>query len=174
MKSEILINGKFAIQKLSHLINEKLAGQQILENVRLESIMMKGDDEWLYALMVVSGRYDGTVITKFKLRTSDSSPDLIIENLNVSLEGDGILTKMANRVLKVLVGARIESKVQALLHKSISTLMKEMTSKYGVMHVDEITLKADLADYNFEEISWNSTHLHCTFHASGILSVELG
>ena len=173
MTSEILIHGKFAIQKLSTLLNEKLAGQQLLDNVRLENIMMKGDAEWLYAVMVVSGRYDGTVITKFKLSTSDTTPDLMIKHLNVALDGDGILTKVANCALRVFIGERIEAKVQALLHKTFTSVMQEMTSKYGVMQVDAITLKADLADYNFEEISWDETHLRCTFHASGVLTVEL-
>lgn len=173
MTSEILIHGKFAIDKLSILLNEKLAGQQILENVKLENIMMKADPEWLYALMDVSGRHDGTVITKFKLRTSEDRPDLIIEQLKVALEGDDILTKVANCALKVFIGERVESKVQTLLHNSFTSVMTEMTSKYGVLEVDEFTLKTDLSDYNFEEISWDETHLRCTFHASGILSVEL-
>jgi len=173
MKSEILIHGKFAIQKLSALLSENLAGQMILENVQLESIQMKADTEWLYAHTVVSGRYDGAVVTKFKLRVSDSTPDLMIEQLGVSLEGNGILAKVANCALKILIGERIEAKVQAILHRSFASMMKEMTNKYGVMQVDEFTLKSDLANYNFEDVSWNETHIMCTFHASGVLSVEL-
>jgi hypothetical protein len=48
-----------------------------------------------------------------------------------------------------------------------------LTLKYGVLHVDAITLKSDLANYNFEEISWNETHLKFAFQASGTLCVEL-
>ncbi len=173
MTSEILINGKFSIVKLSALLNENLAGQQLLENVRLENIQMKGDDDFLYAIMEISGRYDGTVIAQFKLRSSSSSPDLIIEQLKMSLAGEGILTRVANCALKVFIGERIEAKVQSILHKSIKSMMNEMTSKYGKIKVDDITLNSDLTDYNFEEISWNKTHIMCTFHATGVLSVEL-
>lgn len=173
MTSEILINGKFAINKLSELLSEKLAGQSILENVQLENIKLKTDDEWLYAVMGVSGRYDGTVVSKFKLRTSNTSPDLIFENLNVALDGDGILTRVANCALKVFIGERIDAKVQALLHKSFITMLNEMTSKYGIIEVDGITIKSDLANYNFEEIRWDETYIFCDFYASVVLSVEL-
>ena len=138
---------------------------------KIGSIAYRRLDDLLDAYVVVAD--DGAVVTKFKLRVSDSTPDLMIEQLGVSLEGNGILSKVANCALKILKGERIEAKVQAILHRSFASMMKEMTNKYGVMQVDEFTLKSDLANYNFEDVSWNETHIMCTFHASGVLSVEL-
>ncbi len=173
MTSDILIHGKFSVNSISALLHKKLAGQQISENVYVSSIKMKADADWLYAVMMVSGRHNGTLVAKFKLQTVDSEPDLSIDQLEISLESDAILATVVNWVLRNLLGEKIESKVQSVLHKSLSTMIVDMSEKYGVLDFDGVTINSDLKDYNFEEISWTDTHIMCTFRASGVLRVEL-
>jgi uncharacterized protein DUF4403 len=173
MTTEILIHGKFALDKLSELLNKNVTGQSILENVKLESIVMKGDVEWLYAVMLVSGRYNGTVEAKFKLGISDSSPDLIIEKLKISLDGGHVLTKVANCVIKTFFEEKIGSKVQTILNKSFTDAIDDTTSRYGEVQFDGFSLKSDVSEYNFKEICWNTTQVTCVFHMSGVLRVEL-
>jgi hypothetical protein len=52
-------------------------------------------------------------------------------------------------------------------------MMIDMMSKYGELNFDGVTIKSELENYNFADISWDEKYVKCTFHANGVLKVEL-
>ena len=173
--SDIKIDCAFRLTKLSALITERVRGQMITENLRLETIDLMGDQEWLYARIKVSGRHNGAITSRFKLTTSEEISDFVVENLNIRIsEGGGLLAKGANFVIKHILGDKIEIKVQKKIHDILQQQIAEMTSRYAVMDLGEgLKLRSTLDRYNFEDIRWNDTELVIQLSTVGTFHLEL-
>jgi len=175
LESNIKVNCRFELDKLSSLINERVSGQMITEKLKLESLDLHGDHEWLNALIRVSGRHNGAITARFKLMTSKDISDFIVEDLEIRIsEGGGLLAKGANFVLRRLLGDRIESKVQEKIHDVIQQLIREMTSRYSVVKLGEgLELSSLIDDYNFDKITWDSKQLNIVLATNAVINLEL-
>lgn len=173
MDSNILIHGKFAFNKVSVLLNEKLAGKQISNNITIDALNLRGDDSWIYAEMAISGMFNRTIVARFKLKTNPTTPEFIIDQLHVMVEGGGLFSTGINFLLKHIFGSTVEAEVQKVLHKALVGIMTDLTSEFGAVDINGLSLTYGLTEYNFNAIDWNETHLSCTFQAKGIINVEL-
>ena len=173
--SDIKVFCELRLNKLGNLITTRVKGQLITENLRLEEIQMLGDDEWLYAVIKVSGRHNGSITARFKLSTYADVSGFNVEHLNVRItEGGGLLAKGANFVMRHLLGEKIETKVQKKIHDIIEQQITEMTSRYSIVDLGEgMKLRSELDAYNFEHIEWDDSELRIVLTTVATVKLEL-
>lgn len=173
--SDIKVRCTFRLDKLSTLITERIKGQKITDNLILEGILLRGDDTWLHALIKVSGRHNGTIASRFKLKTSGQIPDFVVEDLDIRIiEGGGLLAKGANFVIKHILGDKIELKVQQKIHDVLQQEIALMTSKYSTVDLGEgLQLRSTLDNYNFDTIEWDEHELRIQLTTLGLIHLEL-
>ena len=174
MASEINVHCEFELKKLSAMLSDRIAGQTISENIFIDQLSLEADDQWMYAIMKLSGKREMTIVAKFKLRTRDDSPDFFVEQLKIRVRNAGLLATGANLIVKFFLEEAIETRVQEKIHDVLRTLIEEMNAQYAEMRLDEgLVVRSNLTDYNFDEISWDAETLRCKLVTHGVIRVEL-
>ena len=174
MASEINVHCEFELSKLSQMLTSRVAGQTIGENIIIDELALEADDQWMYAVMKLSGKRKGTIVARFKLRTRDNSPDFFVENLKIRVRNAGLLAKGANFIVKYFLEDAIEVRVQEKIHDVLSKLIEELNSQYSRVVLDEgLVVRSEMTDYNFDEISWDENTLRCKLITRGVINVEL-
>ena len=174
MHSDIRIHGRFKLKRMGELLTEQLTGQPVSEHNRIEQIELTGDDEWLYAVLGLSGRFNGAINAQFKLSSDPESSNLIVDEIKLKLENGGLITAGANFVLKHFLTDKLRDKVQKQLSESMTNVISEVMHKYKVIETEHgLNIQTKMESYNFEEVTWDSSNLYCKFVASSVINVVL-
>ena len=110
-------------------INAMLTGQgemALAGNVAIQSLHLRGDIEWLYAVADVKGLYNGKIIVQFKVQYDNDHRKFTVHNLNIELADDSMFAKMAGKFVNSMFADKLDSKLEEVVNAKFTLMLNDI------------------------------------------------
>lgn len=139
----------------------------------VNSVELRGDASWLYAVASVKGLYTGTVILQSKVSFDNATKRFSLHDLNIQLGEDSFLAKFAGKFVNNFFAEKTDNKLEEVVNEKCTALLNDILSQLKALPLPKGgTFAFDTQSFNLHDLRTDTDGLHFVAELSGQAEIE--
>jgi len=170
--SIIFLDSSILFERLNAVLAEQSA-ISLPGNISIESMIMKGNDTWLFAEAEVKGPYNGKVILQCKPAFNNETKRFSLQEMNIELAEDNFLAKLAGKFVNNMFTDKADNKLEDVVNEKFMAILQEILGQMSDLQLPKGgVLKFNTESFNLHELHTDSEGLHFIAELTGEASLE--